>query len=339
MGNVRYRTYDWRHRSFPLTASTERSPMHFQAAFPPSQAQPPLPPYDEEARLAALDEYKVLDTESEQAFDDLSELAAFICDAPVSMVSLVGRDRQFFKAAHNIDIRETSREVSFCAHTLRSPEPMMIPDATQDHRFADNPFVTPQDGVRFYAGAPIVDPNGLVLGTVCVLDYQPRKLETEQLRALQALARQATALLEQRRLNALHETTSDILNKATTRLNLALDAGDFGTFTWTLETGRFSWENDRMYKLFGRPRSQGPLSAAMLAEKIVQPQERDAFSEATASIEEEGDQLEWSGEILGGDGNIHWIELRGIAEHSAANHLCVIGIAKGEANDSFSDVN
>ncbi len=299
----------------------------------------PLAPYDEEARLAALDECKVLDTAAEQSFDDLSELAAFICDAPASMVSLIGRDRQFVKAAHNLNIREASREFSFCTHAIRSPEPMMVPDSTKDHRFADNPFVNSADGIRFYAGAPIIDPNGHILGTVCVIDYQPRKLETAQLKALQALARQASSLLEQRRLNALHEATSEILNKATTRLNLALDAGDFGTFTWALETGRFAWENDRMYKLFGRPRSQGPLTVTMLSEKIVQPQERDAFSEATASIEEEGDQLEWSGEILGGDGNIHWIQLRGIAELNQGNQLCVIGIAKGEANDGFAELN
>lgn len=311
--------------------------MHFQAAFPP-QAHTPLPPYDEEARLAALDEYKIMDTAHEQAFDDLSELAAFICDAPVSMVSLVGRDRQFFKAAHNLDIRETSREMSFCAHTLASPEPMMVPDATLDQRFMDSPFVT-DSGVRFYAGAPIVEPNGHVLGTVCVMDYQPRKLEQSQLSALQALARQATALLEQRRLNALHEATSDILTKATTRLNLALEAGNFGTFTWDMESGRFAWENDRMYKLFGRARSQGPLTVAMLAEKIVQPQERDAFSEATASIEEEGDQLEWMGEVLGSDGSIRWIELRGVAERAQGNQLSVVGVAKGEMNDGFAELN
>ena len=336
MGNVPHGTYDC------VTAASlcgrALNPMHFQAAYP-QQQHTPLPPYDENARLAALDEYKVFDTESEQSFDDLTELAAFICDAPVSLVSLVGRDRQFFKAARNLDIRETSREISFCAHALRSSDPMMVPDATQDHRFTDNPFVTPNDGVRFYAGAPIVNPNGQVLGTVCVIDYQPRTLETAQLKALQALARQATLLLEHRRLNALHEATSEILNKATTRLNLALDAGDFGTFTWALETGRFAWENDQMYKLFGRPRSQGPLTVTMLSEKIVQPQDRDAFSEATASIEEEGDQLEWSGEILGGDGNIHWIQLRGIAELNQGNQLCVIGIAKGEANDGFAELN
>ncbi len=295
-----------------------------------------LTPHAEDQRLAALDAYKVLDTEHEQVFDDLAELAAYICDAPVSLVSLVGRDRQFFKAARNLDIVETSREMSFCAHTLGNAKTMVVPDATKDSRFYENPLVTGEHQVRFYAGAPIIDPKGHVLGTVCVIDQKPRELTEPQLRALEALARQATALLEQRRLNALHEATTDILNKASSRLNLALDAGNFGTFTWVLDTGRFTWENDQMYKLFGRPRTQGPLSVEMLAEKIVQPAERDRFSEATASIEEEGDHLEWSGEILGGDGTIRWIELTGVAERTQANQLSIIGIAKGDTTEDLS---
>ena len=312
--------------------------MQMQTTLPPVQTYPPPPPHDEEARLAALDQYKIFDTAHEQVFDDLAELAAFICDAPVSLVSLVGRDRQFFKAAHNMNIVETSREISFCAHTLGTGTTLEIPDATKDSRFCDNPFVTPKDGVRYYAGAPIVDPKGHVLGTVCVIDHKPRKLGEAQLCALEALARQATALLEQRRLNALHDAMSDVLNKATTRLNLALDAGSFGAFTWTMATGKMAWENDAMYKLFGRPRGHGPLTAPMLAEKIVQPSDRDRFSEATASIDEEGDHLQWSGEVLGGDGTIRWVELAGVAERTQGDQLCVIGIAKGNVTGDLADL-
>jgi anti-sigma regulatory factor (Ser/Thr protein kinase) len=154
---------------------------------------------DEQARLAALRRYRILDTEPEQRFDDLTLLASQICDTPISLITLIDSDRQWFKSRIGLDVDETSRGVAFCAHAITQPGIMQVPDATHDARFRDNPFVTGEPRVRFYAGAPIVTPDGHALGTLCVIDVRPRTLSDGQLRALDALRRQVETQLELRR--------------------------------------------------------------------------------------------------------------------------------------------
>jgi signal transduction histidine kinase/ActR/RegA family two-component response regulator len=163
--------------------------------------RPPTPDREAE-RLAALRKYEILDTAPEPAFDDLVRLASQIMRAPIALVSLVDADRQFFKAEVGLGVRETGRDVSFCAHSLPDPSSLLVvPDATRDHRFHDNPLVTGGPRIRFYAGTPLVDADGHALGTLCVIDRQPRTPTGEQLEALATLGRQVVRLLELRLAN------------------------------------------------------------------------------------------------------------------------------------------
>jgi len=156
-------------------------------------------PKNEKKRLKVLWEYGVLDTVPEEVFDDLTELAARICEAPIALITLVDEERQWFKSKVGVTLNETSREVSFCAHAINQPELFIVPDATQDQRFAQNPLVTSDPKVRFYAGAPLVTPDGYALGTLCVIDKVPRELRPDQKQALRILARHVVSQLELRR--------------------------------------------------------------------------------------------------------------------------------------------
>jgi anti-sigma regulatory factor (Ser/Thr protein kinase) len=153
---------------------------------------------DEAGRLAALRRYRILDTQPERAFDDLTLLASHICGTPIALISLIDADRQWFKSRVGLSIAETSRSVSFCTHVIPQRDLFVVPDARDNATFRDNPFVTGEDGIRFYAGAPLVTPDGYALGTLCVLDKVPRTLTPEQVEALEALKRQAEAQLELR---------------------------------------------------------------------------------------------------------------------------------------------
>ncbi|MGQ0736653.1 MAG: ATP-binding protein [Acidobacteriota bacterium] len=154
---------------------------------------------DEAARLAALRKYRILDTEPERAFDDLAFLASHICGTPIAFITLIDEDRQWIKARTGSSLRETSRGVAFCAHAIEQRGLFVVPDALEDDRFRDNPLVVGEPFIRFYAGSPVVTPDGHALGTVCVIDRVPRELTHEQRQALEAVRRQLEAQLVLRR--------------------------------------------------------------------------------------------------------------------------------------------
>jgi len=155
-------------------------------------------PEDETERLRALHAYAVLDTDPELLLDDLTDLAAQICEVPIALISLVDSNRQWFKSRIGLDSAETPREHSFCAHAITGDDAFLVPDASADPRFADNPLVVGGPEIRFYAGAPLRTPGGRRIGTLCAIDRRPRNLTSEQVDALERLARQAVAHFEAR---------------------------------------------------------------------------------------------------------------------------------------------
>src|SRR5882762_3984460 len=155
-------------------------------------------PTNEKKRLNVLWQYEVLDTVPEEVFDDLTELAARICGAPIALITLVDEKRQWFKSKVGISINETSRDVSFCGHAILQSDLFIVPDATRDERFSHNPLVTTEPKIRFYAGAPLVTPDGHALGSLCVIDKVPRELRAEQKQSLRVLARHVMTQLELR---------------------------------------------------------------------------------------------------------------------------------------------
>ena len=167
---------------------------------------------EESARLSALRGYCVLDTGREARFDDLTSLAASICETPVSLVSLVDTNRLFFKSAHGMDVREVPYPDFFCGHAIRQRDVFIVPDAAQDPRFANHPLVVDGPRVRFYAGAPLITPQDYALGTLCVVDFAPRQLNAKQIETLRVLARQAMCQLELN-LQAMRDPLTGLYNR------------------------------------------------------------------------------------------------------------------------------
>lgn len=178
----------------------------------PMTHRPAPLPANEADRILSLEHLGILDSEPEQGFDDVVLLATTLCDVPIALVSLVDRERQWFKACIGLDVRETHRDFAFCAHAILAPaDVLIVEDATQDPRFEHSALVLGPPHIRFYAGAPICSDAGLPMGTVCVIDTKPRSLSDAQRLALQALVRQTAALLQLRMLSGQHEQRATAL--------------------------------------------------------------------------------------------------------------------------------
>ena len=176
-------------------------------------------PANESERLKNLKSYAILDTLPEKEYDEITALASQICGTPISLISMVDDHRQWFKSYHGLGARETPKEIAFCAHAINEPkEILIVPDSRLDDRFHDNPLVTDDPNVIFYAGVPLVSPKGFPLGTLCVIDNEPRKLDSSQIEALQLLANQLMKLFELRlSLNELKKSEQKLIDLNTTK--------------------------------------------------------------------------------------------------------------------------
>jgi diguanylate cyclase (GGDEF)-like protein len=174
---------------------------------------------DEPGRLAALQRYDVLDTPREAAFDRITGLVKAALQVPIAAVSLIDANRQWFKSCVGLDVSETARDISFCTHTIKAREPLCIPDAAADPRFADNPLVTGPPYIRSYLGAPLSSPDGYNLGSLCAIDTRPRDFDSSQLEVLKSFAAIVADEMELRRIAQI-----DFLTGAVTRRGFCVEA-------------------------------------------------------------------------------------------------------------------
>ncbi len=214
-------------------------------------------PLNEAERLDALHRTHILDTSPEEAFDDLTRLAAHLCGTPIAAVSLVDTDRQWFKSIVGLAAKELPRALGFCGYTILEPDTLIVADMADDQRFADNPFVTGEPHLRFYAGAPLITPEGFALGSLCVLDRVPHHLTEDQQAALRILARQAAGQIElvrriarQEQMIAERAATQKIVQQSESRLLEAQRVAKIGNWEFDPATGKITWSPE-MFRLTG----------------------------------------------------------------------------------------
>lgn len=265
------------------------------------------PAWDESDRIAALRSYGILDTEPEKAFEDIVRLAARICEAPIAVVNLIDSERQWFKAEVGLGVRETPLATSFCAHALLQEEGMVVPDATLDPRFACNPLVTGEPGLRFYAGRLLTTRDGLPLGTLCVLDTvsRPEGLNDLQILTLDTLASQVMSQLELRRALRQRDESQDATRRA-------LAVSEYvGAWDWDIAADRVT-ADERFAAMYGVDRALAA-SGAPIAEfmRRIHPDDSERVeAEVAAATEGEG-QFASEYRIVGDDGAVRWMLARG----------------------------
>ncbi len=233
-------------------------------------------PENETERLAALRGLGILDTLPELAYDELCALAAYICQAPIALISFVDEDRQWFKSRVGWSAGETCREVAFCAHAILQPDLLVVPDTRADERFANNPLVTSPPGIRFYAGAALVTAEGHALGTLCVLDHKPRELTAEQTRALRALSHQVVAQLRLRE----QLTEQRRINDELARANEALQT----EVALRRRAEQALRESEQCLDLAMRVSRQGPWEADLVANRVTATNRILGLPDGTATI-------------------------------------------------------
>jgi len=270
----------------------------------------------EQARLEALSRYQILDTEPEQAYDNLARLAAFICGTSIALVNFIDENRQWFKAKLGVDVPEVPRTFGLSYLCLERKDIVVIKDTLKHEQYAANPAVTGYPHVRFYAGVPLISPDGQIIGTLCAIDPAPRELNQQQIEALLALGRQVISQLELRRNLAQRQQTEAFLRESEQRLKLALQAAKLGSWQLDLKTLELS-TSSQCHINFGLSPEVNFTYSKLLA--CIHPDDRSDVQECIRqAIESHGD-YEAEYRCIWPDGSIHWILARGTVIYDADN--------------------
>ncbi|PPT96696.1 GAF domain-containing protein [Xanthomonas arboricola] len=280
-----------------------------------------MPPADEASRQQVLDGYRIVDSLPEDTYQDVVQVAAALCDTPIALMSLIDRDRQWFKAQLGLGMQQTDRSQAVCDHAIRSPEQLMeVRDLTQDSRFADVSVVTGETGARFYAGMPLVTSDGVALGTVCVLDTEPRTLTDTQRTGLQALARVTMRLLDERKRELQLEREAILQPVAPVAVPAAADSGYYLVILEVQELAALAEKQSE--RLLGRALQQ--LDQALAAQAQANGD----------SVDRVTDSAEFIAVLRGPDADQKLQGLRDIAQQQHAHGLTVlIGQAQAAGGD------
>jgi PAS domain S-box-containing protein len=271
------------HNAGPLPPGQGGAPesARTESSRPPQRPSPglvpALRPWNEKARLETLRTYEVLDTPPEQSFDDMTQLAAQLCDTPIALIALADDARVWFKSRVGVEVPEVARDTSFCAHAILQSSLFIVPDVLADARFATTRLEEAAPPVRFYMGAPLITPVGFTLGTVCVMDQVPREPTPQQARALEALARQVVGQLELRRLNRSQTRFIDELRATNERFEVILRATNDIIWDWDIPANKVSW-NERVQDILGHPVEECTQDSTWWY-NLVHPDDRDRVAE------------------------------------------------------------
>lgn len=300
------------------------------------QSETAITTWNEADRLFALQQYHILDTPPEQAFDDVVRLTAQALRTPMAAVNFLAKDRQWFKAEVGMGVRETPLNDAICKTTILQQQQMIVPDTESDPRFACNPFVVGDPKVRFYAAQILLTPDGFPLGTLCALDTKPRPegLTPLQQSTLKTLAQQVQTELELRKLGHRHqcllaenEKIHNTLQLEQERNRIATDAAQLGHWSWDPIADHVIWENQRLYELFGLPLDAEPVNGKRFVRDFVHPDDAPAFELATATAIA-GGRFYFQGRVRRADRQLCWLEFFGKAQYSESGKLTrMIGVS------------
>ena len=271
-----------------------------------------MPEGIENIKLQDIRSLNILDTLPEKEYDTITSLAARICDTPMSLISLVADTRLFFKSHHGLEATETPIEESFCSHALKTPDAFfVVEDARKDDRFKDNPLVTGEPDIVFYAAVPLLNSKDNPIGTLCIMDDKPRKLDSDELSALKSLAHQVKQLFMLRKNRIELQKVNDAFYAESQHLQNIIDATRIGTWEWSIENGRVII-NDWFAEMLGYTLEElGPMQVEVF-QKLVFPKDLETFNDRiTDCLEKKSGYFEGEYRFFHKEGHILWISARG----------------------------